>query len=70
MGTYAAGVPTCLVAAQGSQEVELEADEIDIEQQDKGQHAEKVKHSLLSRMWRQLSVWMTTGRPSKEVLTA
>ena len=36
-------------------------------QQQEEPPVQKVKHSLLSKMWRQLSVWMTAGRPSKEV---
>ncbi len=36
-------------------------------QQQEEPPVQKVKHSLLSKACRQLSVWMTAGRPSKEV---
>ena len=47
--------------------MELGANKTDNGQKEEEQPAEKVPHSLLSRMLRQLSVWMTAGRPSKEV---
>ena len=56
---------------QDSPEVELGAEEAgEGEQQEVEPPVEKVKHSLLSKVWRQLSVWMTAGRPSKEVHSA
>ncbi|CAL5228580.1 g11739 [Coccomyxa viridis] len=52
---------------EDSPEVELGAEEAgEGEQQEVEPPVEKVKHSLLSKVWRQLSVWMTAGRPSKE----
>ena len=49
--------------------MELGADKNENGQKEVEQPVQKVKHSLLSRMWRQLSIWMTAGRPSKEVPT-
>ena len=52
---------------KADQQAKLKPDEAESRQQEKQQPGDRRRHSLASRIWRQLSVWMTTGRLGKEV---